>query len=121
MDQPKAKALIATCIDFRLQDEIDAWIDKHFEPDTFDRVSLAGDIKNLDAVLDQIKIAHNLHQIKKVILINHEDCGAYGAEGTYQKHIHDLKNAETKIEYLYPDLEVDIYYLHLDGEFEKIQ
>jgi carbonic anhydrase len=120
MNNLKAKAIIATCIDFRLQDEIDKWIDQNFQPDTFDRVSLAGDVKNLNAILDQVKIAHDLHHIEKVILINHEDCGAYSKDGTYEQHVHDLKSAESKIEDLYPDLTVEIYYLHLNGEFEKI-
>jgi carbonic anhydrase len=117
----QAKVIIATCIDFRLQDDIDNWIAKNFKPETFDRVSIAGDVKNLSEIMDQIKIAHDLHHIKKVVLVNHEDCGAYGKDGTYQKHVHDLKNAENKIEQLYPDLKVEIYYLHLDGEFEEIK
>jgi carbonic anhydrase len=120
MAEKKAKALIATCIDFRLQDDIDKWISKNFEPETFDRVSIAGDVKDLHEVLDQVKVAHDLHHIEKVVLINHEDCGAYGEDGTYEKHTHDLRSAESKIKNTYPDLKVEIYYLHLNGEFEKI-
>lgn len=113
-------ALITTCIDFRLQDEIDKWIKKNFKPKTYDRVSIAGDVKNLSEILDQVKIAHDLHKIKRVILVNHEDCGAYGKDGTFERHVHDLKNAETTVETLYPDLEVETYYLLLDGTFQKI-
>ena len=120
MNRLNAKAIIATCIDFRLQDEIEDWISKNFEPDTYDRVAIAGDVRDLNEVLDQVKIAHDLHNIKRVVLVNHEDCGAYGKEGTYERHVHDLRKAEDKIEGIYPDLKVDIYYLHLDGEFEKI-
>lgn len=121
MGNHQAEAIITTCIDYRLQDEIDNWIKKQFKPKTYDRVSLAGDVKNLEQVLEQVKIAHDLHRIRKVIMINHEDCGAYGKDRTYERHVHDLKYAENKIENLYPDLKVEIYYLHLDGEFEKIQ
>ena len=52
--------------------------------------------------------------------MNHEDCGAYGAEGNYERHVHDLKEAERKIEALFPHLEVDILYVHLDGTFEDV-
>lgn len=65
MSELKARAVIATCIDYRLQNEIDDWISKNFKPDTYDRISLAGGIKNLDIVLDQIKIARDLHGIEK--------------------------------------------------------
>lgn len=116
----KAKALIATCMDFRLQDDIDKWIEEHYEPESFDRVSLAGDIKDLKEVLGQVKLAYDLHQIEKVVLINHEDCGAYGAEGTIERHTADLKTAKAKINELYPNLEVETYYLHLNGIFDKI-
>ena len=93
----KAEAIIITCIDFRLQEAINNWISQNFAPKTFDRVALAGGVKNLDIILNQIEIAYRLHHIKKVILINHEDCGAYGKEGTEEKHTEDLKTAKQKI------------------------
>lgn len=116
----KAKAIVATCIDFRLQEAINNWISKNFAVKTFDRVALAGGVRNLDTILGQIDIAVRLHHIKKVILINHEDCGAYGEESTPQKHAQDLTNAKTRIKEKYPDLAVETYYLHLDGTFEPL-
>ena len=74
----------------------------------------------MDTILGQIEIAERLHHIKKIILINHEDCGAYGESGTAKKHTEDLRNATAKIQQLYPDLEVQTYYLYLNGTFEKI-
>ena len=117
MDTHQAESIIITCIDFRLQEAINRWIAQNFAPKTFDRVALAGGVKNLESILEQIKIAHRLHHIKKVVLINHEDCGAYGKEGTPKKHAEDLKNAKTKIHEQFPDLEVGTYYLHLNGTF----
>lgn len=113
-------ALITTCIDFRFQKYITDWIAENFEPRTFDRVALAGGVFDLDQILKQIEISHRLHHIKKVILINHEDCGAYGEAGTAEKHAEDLKNAADKIKAQYPELEIVAYYLHLDGAFEEI-
>jgi len=60
-----------------------------------------------------------LHHIRRVLFINHEDCGAYGEEGTHERHQEDLQNAASKIKEQFPDLEVETYYLHLDGTFEK--
>lgn len=114
----KAEAIIITCIDFRLQEAINQWISQNFAPQTFDRVALAGGVKNLDIILGQIEIAKRLHDIHRAILINHEDCGAYGdppAGG--EKHAQDLQNAKAKILSQFPDLTVGTYYLKLNGAF----
>lgn len=117
----KTEAILVTCIDFRLQEAINKWIEKNFAPKTFDRVALAGGVKSLDTIMGQIEIAHQLHHINKVVLVNHEDCGAYGEAGTTQKHAEDLRAARTKVKEAYPDLvEIETYYLHLDGTFEPI-
>ncbi|OGE28746.1 hypothetical protein A2867_04675 [Candidatus Daviesbacteria bacterium RIFCSPHIGHO2_01_FULL_40_11] len=120
MNNHSCAAIIVTCIDFRFQEYINNWIAKSFQPKTFDRVAFAGGVKSLDIILGQIEISHRLHHIKKVILINHEDCGAYGETGTPQRHAEDLKNAATSLKQQYPDIAVETYYLHLDGIFEQI-
>ncbi|EKD90630.1 MAG: hypothetical protein ACD_30C00112G0071 [uncultured bacterium] len=120
MSSHKAEAIIVTCIDFRLQEAINKWISENFEPKTFDRAAFGGGVKELEQILKQIKIANNLHHISKVILVNHEDCGAYGEEGTPEKHAEDLKTAKQKVNEFYPNLEVSTYFLHLDGSFEPI-
>lgn len=122
----KAESIIVTCIDFRLQEVINKWVAENFAPKTFDRVALAGGVKNLEIIMEQIDIAHRLHQIKKVVLINHEDCGAYGqenfpdTEAEQNTHSQDLKTAKEKVKEKYPDLEVSTFFLHLDGTFELI-
>lgn len=113
-----AESMIITCIDFRLQEAINNWVSENFHKGTFDRVALGGGVKNLEIILSQIDIAVKLHHIKKVILINHEDCGAYGESGTYEKHTADLNEAKLKVLEKYPELEAQTYYLHLDGTFE---
>lgn len=122
----KAESVIITCIDFRLQQVINRWISQNFETKTFDRVAFAGGVKKLEIIMGQIDIAYRLHHIKKVVLINHQDCGAYGEENfpdtqtEYLKHIKDLKSAKAKVTQNYPTLEVETYYLHLEGTFEPI-
>lgn len=116
----KAESIVVTCIDYRLQEDLNKWILEKFPPKTFDRVAFAGGVKNLEIIMGQIDIAVRLHHIKKVVLINHEDCGAYGKESVLEKHTQDLKEAKNKILQKYQDLEVETYYLHLDGTFEPI-
>ncbi|MFA5933296.1 MAG: carbonic anhydrase [Microgenomates group bacterium] len=120
MPDHNCDALIITCIDFRFQKYINDWVSENFQPKTFDRVAIAGGVFDLDYVLKQAEISHRLHHVKKIILINHEDCGAYGEAGTVKKHAEDLKAAGEEFKKLYPEMEIKSYYLHLDGNFEDI-
>jgi carbonic anhydrase len=113
-------AIVLTCIDFRFQDYINKWIAENLPTKGHDRVALAGGVKNFEVILNQIETSKRLHDIKKVVLINHEDCGAYGEEGTSEKHAADLKAAAKSINEKLPDLDIETYYLHLDGTFQKI-
>ena len=112
-------AVVVHCIDFRLQKHLDPWLHKHFGHDNYNRVSLAGGVLEFDTVSKQIEISDRLHKIKKVILINHEDCGAYGDAGNYERHKEDLEKAAIKLGEECSHLDVETYYLYLDGKFEK--
>jgi carbonic anhydrase len=114
-------AIVVCCIDFRFQKFIRKWTDKNLKGKTFDMVGFAGSTKDLETVMKQIDISVRLHQIKKVVLIHHEECGAYGAESTPKRHATDLKKAKSEILSKYPTLEVLLYYLHLDGTFDKVK
>jgi hypothetical protein len=72
-------------------------------------------------VLKYVQLAEQIHSIDTVCLINHEDCRAYGREGTYKRHRHDLRETCSKIRALFPQLNVETFFLHLDGTFESIQ
>ena len=120
MEEHVTDAIVVHCIDFRFQKYLDPWLQERFGHDNYDRVSLAGGVFDFYTILKQVEISDRLHKIKEVILINHEDCGAYGAAGTYERHKSDLEEAARKIEVLFPSLDVETYYLHLDGRFEKM-
>ena len=113
-------ALVVHCMDYRLQKFLNPWILQRFGADNFDIISLAGGVHDYEMVLKYVQLAVQVHSIKQVVLINHEDCRAYGRDGTYKRHKHDLMDAEQKIEVLFSDLEVETFYLHLDGTFELI-
>lgn len=114
------QALVATCIDFRFQEFIDNWIKENLGIKNHDRVSFAGGVKDFETIQNQITISKRLHDIKEIVLINHEDCGAYGEAGTPEKHSQDLKLASEKLKSQFPDLTIKTFYLHLDGTFEEI-
>lgn len=113
-------AIVVCCIDFRFQKFIRNWTDENLKDKTFDMVGFAGSTKDLATVMNQVDISVRLHHIKQVVLIHHEECGAYGAESTPERHAADLQKAKTAILAKYPELQVDLYYLKLDGEFIKV-
>ena len=91
----KCDALLITCIDFRFVKHIKNWTNFYFEHKNYDHVSFAGSSKELDTILRQIEISVKLHDAVEVVLVHHEDCGAYGKESTERRHIAALKKAKT--------------------------
>lgn len=114
-------ALIVSCIDFRFQKYIRRFLDENFGEKTFDYVGFGGGSKEMDQIMKQLDISVKLHDIKHVVLMNHENCGAYGEESTPERHSADLLKAKKMIEEKYPHLKVDLYYLLLDGTFNPVK
>ncbi len=112
---------IVCCIDFRFQKYIRNWTDENLKDQTFDLIGFAGATKDLDTIMNQIDISVRLHQIAQVVLIHHEECGAYGAESTLERHTADLLKAKSAILSRYPKLDISLYYLTLSGEIIPIR
>ena len=113
-------AVIVCCIDFRFQKYIRKWTDEALKGQTFDLVGFAGSTKDLETILGQIDISVRLHHISRVVLIHHEECGAYGIDSTLENHTADLLKAKSAILSRYPQLDISLYYLKLNGEFTSI-
>lgn len=113
-------AIAISCIDFRIQKHVQKWLLENLGEGKFDHVSLAGGVFDFYSILKQVELSVKLHEIKKVVLMNHEDCGAYGEAGNPERHTKDLQEAERKIEAIFPKVDVETYYVHLDGEFEEV-
>jgi len=123
-----SKALVISCIDFRFQSQVRKFlIDRGLE-DNYDLVCTAGSIKSVDDhLVKQIKISSDLHHIEEIILINHQDCGAYGLEvtGNEEMEIHkkDLIKAKNIISQDFPSItrdNISLYYFKLDGTSDRI-
>src|SRR5215831_4904463 len=96
------EALALTCIDYRLVDDSVKFFDSMHLTNEYDIVALAG--ASLAAVSpkfpssnaafwDHVGISKQLHHIKKVIVVDHRDCGAYKV--AFGKAFAGEKNAET--------------------------
>lgn len=137
MSHHSCSTVVITCIDFRFQKPTHEWLVSQNLLGDHDRVGIAGGVLNLTAplhdehrvlLIQQIKIAHTLHHIQKVILINHEDCGAYGGTAAFEsskqeqaKHEEELTKAAEMIKHDFPELEVEIYFAKLDGAVERVE
>ena len=131
--------LAITCIDYRLVDDAVHFFDGKKMTNDYDQVSLAG--ASLAAVSDKfpssntafwdhIAIAKQLHHIKKIVLLDHRDCGAYkvafgkdykgeGAAETAQ-HKSVMEKLKAELAKRHPDLSSEFYLMALDGKAEKI-
>lgn len=125
-----AKALVLHCMDFRFIDGLNRWLVEQGLKDAYDRVAIAGAVKNLvdpseptdpAFVMRQIDIAKRLHAISEVWLVNHRDCGAYGKifaneQEELERHRGDLLRAQQMVQGLHPDLRIHLVLAALDSE-----
>jgi carbonic anhydrase len=112
----KCKALVITCLDYRIQEMIIEWLGANVGHGSYNRVALAGGVKNWPVISEQIDLSKRMQDIEQVIIIHHEDCRAYGPAGTFERHCGDMRQARAEILKKYPDLRVDLYYARLNGD-----
>lgn len=135
---PQAKALVLSCIDFRfLSKERDFLAIKKLGNE-YDWTALAGASLALDgfphkadaeAFYDQLDLSYKLHHINKVIIIDHQDCGAYASkidsnlsknpERELEVHTEYLNRAYQSIRSRYPNLDVELYFAGLKNDEVK--
>jgi len=120
MQKNLTDALIVHCIDFRLQGHLNRWLAQHVGEGNYDRVALAGGVLDFETIFKQVALARQLHEIKRVILINHEDCGAYSADAQLEHHAADLRAVRKKIIAQHPAVRVETFYLYLNGSLEAV-
>jgi carbonic anhydrase len=128
----QAKALVLSCIDFRfLKSEIDFLLTKNMA-NNYDWTALAGASLALEgfpheadaqAFWDQLDLSYKLHHIQTVMIIDHEDCGAYAnkidrnlsqdKKRELQVHTDYLNRAYSSIRNRYPDISVELYFASL--------
>ncbi len=135
----EVEALAFSCIDFRLVDAAVKFFDSDIGAKDYDLLALAG--ASLGAVSpkfpssnaafwDHVEIAKSLHHIRKVIVLDHRDCGAYKV--AFGKDFASERNAETMqhrtmmaalksaLAKKHPDLAAEFYLMALDGTAERV-
>ncbi len=132
-------ALLLSCMDYRLVDDVVRYMDGRGLTNRYDHVILAG--ASLGALTekkpewgaafwDHVAIAKDLHRIKRVMVMDHRDCGAYkvflgedfGADPAKETAVHadNLRRLAAMIRERHPDLEVELLLMALDGGVESV-
>jgi carbonic anhydrase len=112
MAQHTCEAVVVHCIDFRIQGKVNELMEQRF-PGSFDRVAVAGGVKNLEFVTEQVQLSVRLHEPKHIVLVQHEDCGAYGGSAAFENleaerafQTSEIEKASQLIQQQFPSLEV---------------
>ena len=134
----RAEALLCPCMDFRFVGFYPRFMERLGLSGGYDQIGLAGSSLvfcgisgegSEAAIRDQVKAARNLHRVRKVILVDHDECGAYGLllgdelkRGVPEKDLHRtyLMKATDCIQLAFPDLAVRMFYVTVNGTFEEI-
>jgi hypothetical protein len=138
-DAHEVEALVLTCMDFRLVNEVGFLLNEHGLVNKYDQIILAG--ATLGVATDKfpawaetfwkhLELAIQLHSIKRVIAIDHRDCGAFKL--AFGKDFGKLPDEETQIhtktmadfrdmvKKKQPNIEVELLLMWLDGHVQTI-
>ncbi|HEX2594692.1 MAG TPA: carbonic anhydrase [Rhizomicrobium sp.] len=133
------EALGFTCIDYRVVDEAADLFHKQGLTNQYDMLALAGASlaatsevfpSSNAAFWDHVAIAKKLHSIKKVVVIDHRDCGAYkvafgkdyadGGAAELAQHKGVMAKLKDALATKHPDLGFEAYLLAIDGSAERV-
>lgn len=135
-DIHNCEAVVLTCIDFRFWQETIEFVEKELKLVSFDFPSLPGSAKAInecagenDLAFSCVSVPIDLHHAKKVVIVNHQDCGAYGgskkfagdSEAEQKFHEEELRKAKEKILKKYSDKEIILVYAKLTDDKENIE
>jgi carbonic anhydrase len=134
------KALVLSCIDYRILEAERYFLSLQNLGNLYDLTALAGSSLALSGVphqsdamafWDQLDISYRLHHIKKVIILDHQDCAAFAYKIDPQlaadpalelkTHQESLSRAYWAIREKYPDLNIELYFVSLNTEVKSIE
>lgn len=132
-------AVVLSCMDYRLADDVDAYMAGRGLTGKYDQLVLAG--AALGVLTDKqpawgptfwqhVQIAKDLHHIHEIIVLDHRDCGAYRVflgealvrDPTTELSTHTLYLRKFRDEAgaRFPDLKVELGIMALDGKVTTI-
>jgi carbonic anhydrase len=134
------KALVLSCIDYRVLEAERYFLSLQNLGNLYDMTALAGSSLALSGVphqadamafWDQLDISYRVHHIKKVIILDHQDCAAFAYQINPQlgedpklelkTHQESMSRAYWAIRDKYPDLNIELYFVSLNAEVKSIE
>ncbi|KKQ77431.1 MAG: hypothetical protein US98_C0004G0002 [Parcubacteria group bacterium GW2011_GWC1_38_6] len=123
----EAGAVILWCFDARFDPVLGVFLQTM--PDSkFDIIKVAGGAKSLaspenesdrDFILRQIQASIRLHNAKKVILMAHQECGAYGGKNDRSFYEEELRRGKSVVEEaIGTEKEIITLFVDFDGVYE---
>ena len=133
INQHACRGLAVHCIDFRIQRFLNEYLDKRF-PGAYDRVAVPGGVKYLadggqegNFELEECGVSYKLHHPEVFVLIQHEDCGAYGGSSAFADFESEkafqgeqLGVAEQLLKKHFPAISVEKFIVRLSGELISV-
>ncbi|HKD24214.1 MAG TPA: carbonic anhydrase [Rhizomicrobium sp.] len=132
-------ALALTCIDYRLVGSGVQLLDSLGLTKDFDQVALAGaslaatsdKFPSANAAFwDQLDIARQLHHVRRLVVVDHRDCGAYkvvfgkdfasNAPAEDAQHLAVMQKVKAELAQKHPELTSEYYLMALDGTAKKL-
>ena len=133
----KCEVLLLSCMDFRLLHHVANQMVKLGHKEDYDHVILAGSSLGANNKVkpgwgqtfwDHVALAVGLHEVSKVVVIDHRSCGAYQkvfgrdayAAKEKEHHTTQLQGLKKQIKRRHPTLNVELYLMDLSGNVEVI-
>jgi hypothetical protein len=132
-------ALLLNCIDYRLTAATTQFMGKHGLAGKYDQIILAGGALGAKndkfpawgtTFWDHVQLALDLHHIRKIVIVDHRDCGAYkiifgedfAADPKKELEVHakQMRSLKDDIAQKYPKLQVEMYLMALNGSAESV-
>lgn len=124
--------LVIHCSDFRIRREQDLAIERVYGSGAqYDRYTIPGSCRRLvresddtrDQMISDISLLIDKHQPETIVLIQHEDCGAYGGREAFQSPeaenemlASDLHASASLLRQKFPRVTVHGYIIRMNGD-----
>ncbi len=140
MDWNISTGFVLECIDYRFIEKNNKFLKDNFRNVLFDHFSLAGSSLGFNSnkywrktCIDNINLAIKLHNIKRIVILEHSDCGAYNityndvtnfdlvnnSDKEKEYHISNIKKCIITLKAIYPKITFSGFYLSRSDD-EKI-
>jgi carbonic anhydrase len=135
----ETEAVLLSCMDFRLMDDIARYMEGRGLANRYDHLIIGG--ASLGALTDKypawgetfwahLRLSRELHDVKRLIVLDHRDCGAYKAllgsdfakdpAAETKVHGEQLRRFRAEVEKREGGLEIETLLMALDGSVEPV-